>query len=102
MSALASLRALFRPRGGTMPKPRPLAPDEERVTLSPGSVPCDRCGNDTGKPWLLRSPRTRWLCDPCDQKITDDTFDLLERMAEEQNRLLRLRAGLPPDGEPTA
>lgn len=36
MHLTACLRALFHPRGGTMPTPRPLAPDEERVVLSPG------------------------------------------------------------------
>lgn len=36
MSLTALLRRVFRRRGGTMPEPLPLAPDEERVILSPG------------------------------------------------------------------
>lgn len=98
MSVTARLRALFHPRGGTMPKPPLLTPGEVRATLSPDFVPCDRCGNDTGKPWLLRMPRTRWICDPCDRKITEQVFDILERMNEEQDKLLRLRADMPPFG----
>ncbi len=36
MSLTDRLRALLRRRGGGMPQPPPLAPDEERVILSPG------------------------------------------------------------------
>lgn len=36
MSLTARLCALLQRRGGAMPAPRALAPDEVRVTLSPG------------------------------------------------------------------
>lgn len=36
MKLTPRIRSLFRKRGGTMPRPRPLTDDEVRITLSPG------------------------------------------------------------------
>lgn len=74
-----------------------------RPVVNPlGSPLCDRCGKGTGKPWLWRNTRTQWFCNPCEQEVTDLMFDGYARMAEQQDKLLRLRAGLPQRDEPTA
>lgn len=60
MSLLARLRALFRCQGGSMPEAPPLAPDEQRVTLSLG-----RAWRDAGPPHngpLCFGPTGDWLC----------------------------------------
>lgn len=67
----------------------------------PDAPPCDRCGNDTGKPWLWRNTRTRWTCDRCEQEITDQMLDMFQKINEHQDAMLRLRAGLPSREEPT-
>lgn len=46
-----------------------------RTIVDPlGSPPCDRCGNDTGKPWLWSQKGTPWHCTECDQWLTDQLF----------------------------
>lgn len=32
---------------------------------------CDQCGAPTGKPFLYRTPRTPWRCEPCEAAVTD-------------------------------
>lgn len=81
------------------------AKDAERAAVAapaqPDAPPCDRCGNDTGKPWLWSNARTRWVCDPCEREVTDQMFDTFQKLNEQQDALLRLRAGLPSREEPT-
>ncbi len=43
------------------------------------SPECDRCGKPTGKPWLYRSPRTPWRCDPCEREAIDILFNPTRR-----------------------
>lgn len=46
-----------------------------RPVINPlGSPPCDRCGNDTGKPWLWSQKGTPWHCAECDQWLTNQLF----------------------------
>lgn len=102
MTLVARLRALLRPRSDTVPAGRSRH-DGARALLSLSSPPCDCCGQDTRKPWLWRNTHTRWLCGPCEQKATDEMFDMYRRLNAHQDAMFRLRAGLPPrDEEPTA
>lgn len=71
------------------------------VTSPLDSPPCDRCGNNTGKPWLRRNTRAWWACDPCEREVTDQMFDMFQKLNEQRDAILRLRAGLPSREEPT-
>jgi len=46
----------------------------QRHPITLGSPPCDRCGKDTGKPWLWRQKGTPWRCTECDQWLTNQLF----------------------------
>jgi hypothetical protein len=46
-----------------------------RPVVNPlGSPPCDRCGKNTGKPWLWAQERTPWHCAECDQWMVSQLF----------------------------
>jgi hypothetical protein len=60
VSLIARLRTLLHRGGGAMPKPPPVAPGEERITLSAGRV-----WRDAGPPHngpLCFGPTGDWLC----------------------------------------
>jgi hypothetical protein len=46
-----------------------------RPVVNPlGSPPCDRCGNDTDKPWLWSRKGTPWHCTECDRWMDSQLF----------------------------
>jgi hypothetical protein len=70
-----------------------------------GSPPCDRCGKDTGKPWLWRQTRTPWRCTPCDAEVAELVFtgmrEAYEQRAKQEEALLRTLAVPVRPGEET-
>jgi hypothetical protein len=76
-------------------------PVQQPTPARPDAPPCDRCGNDTGKPWLWLNTRTRWTCDRCEREVTDQMLDTFQKINEHQDAMLRIRAGMRPREGPT-